>query len=207
MTKDTPPPARQIWRQTYDRGLSDADVTARTAAIYAASIDPWHLSREQSRFADTNGIIERRFGRIGAMLEIGCGEGYQSAWLARLCDHLTGLDISEDALARARALLPSGRFLLSGLPDIPLPASTPRFDLAVACEVLYFAPDMTAAIARMRDLAPRGLVTGLERKWRRFGAAVDGLPNLAIDRIADADNTWLVATWQEQSLGQPKRTA
>jgi hypothetical protein len=72
-----------------------------------------------------------------------------------------------------------------------------RFDLAVACEVLYFAPDMRIAIERMRALAPRGVVTGLERKWRRFGAAVGDLPGLAIDRIESPENVWLVATWAE----------
>lgn len=193
--KSLPRPARQIWTDSYARGLSDAEVTKRTADIYASSVDPWHLSTEQQRFAETNAAIARRFGRVGRMLEIGCGEGYQTRWLAQLCDHLTGTDISDAALDRARALVPDAAFVISAIPDLPLPAATARFDLAVACEVLYFAPDMRAAIDRMRQLAPRGLVTGLERKWKRFGQAVEGLPGLAIDRITSPGNVWLVATW------------
>lgn len=192
-------PPRQIWSKTYDAGMSEADVRQRTADIYAAHVDPWHLAREQERFSQTNAVIERRFGRVVTMLEIGCGEGYQTVWLARLCDRIVGTDISEDALARARALVPAGTFTLSPLPELPLPAGLPALDLAVACEVLYFATDIGAAVTRMRALAPRGLVTGLERKWKRIGAAVNGLPGLAIERIVTAENTWLVATWDETS--------
>jgi len=198
MAQSPPPrPARQIWSESYAKGLSDDEVTQRTVDIYAGSVDPWHLSTEQHRFAETAGIIARRFGRVGRLLEIGCGEGYQSAWLARHCEHLTGTDISEEALERARKLVPEATFLISAVPSLPMPRDVARFDLAVACEVLYFAPDMRIAVERMRALAPRGLVTGLERKWKRFGTAVAGLPGLAIDRIESPENVWLVASWGE----------
>jgi SAM-dependent methyltransferase len=201
-SKDDPPKtpaARRRWREDYAGAASSEDKAAQTAAVYAAHVDPWHLSREQARFAATNAIAEARFGKVESLLEIGCGEGYQTVWLARICERLVGADISADALGRARALVPSATFVLTGLPALRLPSPLAAFDLAVACEVLYYADDIGAAIRRMREIAPRGLVTALASKWRRFGPAVEGLPNLAHDQIEADGQVWRVVTWSEPS--------
>ena len=193
------PAARRRWSSDVDRAQSAAHKIAQTAAVYAAHVDPWHLSREHARFAATNRIAEARFGRVGRLLEIGCGEGYQSVWLARLADRLVGVDISPDALARAAALVPGARFLIASLPALELPEGTAPFDLVAACEVLYVADDIGVAIRRMRELAPRGLVTAMASKWRRFGPAVEGLPGLVHDRIEADGHVWRVVTWSETS--------
>jgi SAM-dependent methyltransferase len=182
----------------YGRGLTAAETDARTLALYREHEDPWNLATEDYRFAETNRLIARRFGRVRRLLEIGAGEGHQTRWLVRAADDVTGVDISDAALDRARAKVPEADFRISCLPELRLPDAGP-FDLAVACEVLYFADDIPAAVDRMRQLAPRGLVTGLEKKWRRFAPAVADLPNLQMAGIAEADTTWLVATWDESA--------
>lgn len=196
-TKPAAPAARRLWRADVDRALTAAERIAQTAAVYAAQADPWQLSREHARFAATNAIIASRFGRVGRLIEIGCGEGYQSAWLAQLCAHLVGVDISEAALERARRLVPTATFLISPMPELPLPPEQARFDLAVACEVLYESDDIGATIARMRGLAPRGLVTGLASKWRRFGPAIADLPGLAEDGFEADGHSYRVVSWSE----------
>ena len=42
-------------------------------------------------------------------LEIGCGTGKNSVWLIEQCDHLTGADLSEEMLAKARQKINSDK--------------------------------------------------------------------------------------------------
>ena len=183
----------------YGRGLSAAESDARTVALYEQHEDPWNLATEDYRFAETNRLIAERFNRVNRLLEIGAGEGHQTRWLTRIADHVTGVDLSPAALERARQKAPEATLAEARLPELDLPADVVPFDLAVACEVLYFADDIGQAVTRMRALAPRGLVSGLEKKWRRFGPAVADLPGLQMDRIVEGDTVWLVAIWDEST--------
>jgi SAM-dependent methyltransferase len=181
----------------YGRGLTAAETDAKTVALYEQHEDPWNLATEDYRFAETNRLITVQFGRVGRLLEIGAGEGHQTRWLTRVADHVTGVDLSTAALERARVKAPAR------LPELELPEDIAPFDLVIACEVLYFADDIGQAVTRMRQLAPRGLISGLEAKWRRFGPAVANLPALRMERIVEADTVWLVAMWDESSDAMP----
>ena len=66
--------------------------------------------REQSRFIQTNALIEARIGRVETILELGSGEGHQSEHLSRLCRRLDGVDVSARAVQRAQEKLPNCRF-------------------------------------------------------------------------------------------------
>jgi SAM-dependent methyltransferase len=200
----------------YGRGLTAAESDARTVSLYEQHEDPWNLVTEDYRFAETNRLINGRFGHVGRLLEIGAGEGHQTRWLTRVADHVTGVDLSPAALERARMKAPEAKFVEARLPELELPADVLQavqssqaapFDIAVACEVLYFADDIGQVVSRMRQLAPRGVVTGLEAKWRRFGPAVADLPALQMERIVEADTVWLVAMWDESSNITPKLSA
>jgi SAM-dependent methyltransferase len=194
----TSPEERKLWQDAY-AGAGDAEaIRRRTIDLYAAGEDPWQIAGEIGRFEATNQAILARFGRVGHLLEIGCGEGYQTAYLARVGTRVTGCDISGDALERARQRVPAARFHVAAVPQLALPAEAGPYDLAVACEVLYFADDIGAAIARMRALAPMGLLSALERKWRRFAVALAGVPAVEITRHAEAQNCWLIATWDDR---------
>jgi SAM-dependent methyltransferase len=184
----------------YGPGLTAAETCARTIALYEQHEDPWNLVTEDYRFAETNRLIASRFGRVGRLLEIGAGEGHQTRWLTRIADHVTGVDLSPAALERARMKAPDATFAEARLPELDLSAAAP-FDLTIACEVLYFASDISQAVSRMRELAPRGLVSAVAEEWNRFGLAVAGLPALQVDRIVDGDSVWLVAHWDESKLG------
>ena len=50
-------------------------------------------------------------------LEIGCGTGKNSVWLVEQCDHLTGIDLSEEMLAKAKARINNAKAALK-LADI-----------------------------------------------------------------------------------------
>ena len=115
--------------------------------------DPFSYSREPyelQRFAAMDDALGPQ--RLGEVLECGCAEGHFTERLARRADRLTALDISPIALARARARVPSARFLEADLLTWPGPESP--VDTLVVSEVLYYldrpgvAPEFAALFPR-----------------------------------------------------------
>ena len=97
-----------------------------------------------------------------SLLEIGCGVGAQLCFLSRRYPHLhvTGVDISESQIKRARLLLakelPEGQLELHISRGDELPFADGSFDAVYICFVLEHVPDPTAVIRE----AKRVLVNG-----------------------------------------------
>ncbi|MFD0441267.1 class I SAM-dependent methyltransferase [Streptomyces chartreusis] len=104
-----------------------------------------------------------RAGRLGAVLDIGCGRGTSSAVLASLLhpERVVGLDAAPALIDQARERtrhLPGVQvsFLQGDFHQLPLP--TASCDLAVAAFCLYHSPRPQTVIAEInRVLAPGGL--------------------------------------------------
>ena len=128
---------RRLWMKYALRGVGGNDNHARLDLAYRMP-DPWNMDSpmERARFEATNGVIEQAFGRVGSVLEIGCGEGHQTQYLARLSDEQYGLDVSPAAIERARVRLPQAHFAAVDLFQQPWGEERQRFDLVTACEVL-----------------------------------------------------------------------
>lgn len=133
--------------------------------LYARDPDPWgfHTSPyERDKYAATLAALPP--GRFAAGFEVGCSIGVLTRQLARRCDSLLSVDVSEQALAAAREHC-AGLEVGSGYVDIcrlRVPAEWPsgRFDLIVLSEVLYFlGPEDLAATARLAaaSLTPGGV--------------------------------------------------
>jgi SAM-dependent methyltransferase len=90
-----------------------------------------------------------------ALLDVGCGYGHL---LERFRDlyELHGVELSEHAAARARALLPRAHVLRADL-QRGLPFRE-RFDVVLAINVVEHLPDPRSGVAALRDaLVPGGL--------------------------------------------------
>jgi cyclopropane fatty-acyl-phospholipid synthase-like methyltransferase len=109
----------------------------RTAAEFNAfysAPDPWSLERA--------GFRDRVFRRLLSnvirgrdVLELGCGEGHLTQALFSGAKTVTGIDISELAIARARTRkLPNARFEAGDF----LSASFEGFDVIAALECVYY---------------------------------------------------------------------
>ena len=103
--------------------------------------DPWELETsnwEQERYARLLAILDRpRYGRV---LEIGCGAGTFTRRLAGLADKVLALDVSSEAIARARAAqsdLKQVEFRVGNIMDYNLRGEEP-WDLIVMSETVYF---------------------------------------------------------------------
>ena len=94
------------------------------------------------------------------VLDIACGEGYGSALLARDAQHVTGVDVSEAAVAHARAAyaaVGNAAFLQGSCEAIPLADAS--VDVVVSFETLEHIAAQEAFVDEIaRVLAPSGVV-------------------------------------------------
>lgn len=188
---------RRLWMKYALRGVGGSDNHARLDLAYAVE-DPWNMEStlERARFEQTNAVIERAFGRVGSVLELGCGEGHQTEWLARISERQYGVDVSPQAIARAKLRVPGAEFAATDVFGQPWGDEPGRFDLVTACEVLYYLSDPAATLARMRALGRNGLVTFFAPACGRVGPHLDAIPGLHKDWIYQGGTAWLVAWWR-----------
>lgn len=188
---------RRTWMKYAMRGVGGADDHARLELAYRMG-DPWNMESglEQARFLATNVLVERSFGRVRTLLEIGCGEGHQTQFLCRLADHVHAIDVSPTAIDRARARVPAAHFAATDIDGQPWGGQRGSFDLVVACEVLYYIKDIPATLARMNHLGRACLVTFFVPALGRVGPHLDAIPGLRKDWIQHQGVTWLACWWR-----------
>ncbi len=188
---------RRSWMKFALRGVSGNDNFDRLDLAYTVE-DPWNMDSptEQARFEATNRIIEREFGRVDSLLELGCGEGHQSARLAGLATRTYGLDVSAKAIERARQRMPQAQFAAADIFHQPWAGEIERFDLVTAFEVLYYLGDVEATLARMSQLGRACVVTIFAPAARRVGPHLERIPGLRKDWIWHGGTVWLVAWWR-----------
>ncbi|WP_201986126.1 class I SAM-dependent DNA methyltransferase [Hymenobacter rubidus] len=127
--------------------------------VYQANRDPWGFETspyEREKYATTLAALPRP--QYSEAFEIGCSLGVLTAQLAPRCGHLLAVDVSEAALAQARARC-------AALPQVEIkqlrvPEEFPdqSFDLILLSEVgYYWAP---ADLSRAADLLINNLVPG-----------------------------------------------
>ncbi len=127
--------------------------------VYGASADPWGFETspyEHAKYAASLAALPRP--HYSKAFEIGCSLGVFTAQLALRCGQLLGVDVSEEALARARqrcADLPQVTLQRLRVPD-EFPAAA--FDLVTVCEVGYYW-NLTD-LARAADLIAGALPVG-----------------------------------------------
>lgn len=168
------PALHPAYLRTFDRDVEPYVVHPRAGAApatlapayfdatYARRDDPWGFTdrwyEERKRALTLASLPDARY-RLG--LEVGCSIGVLTAELAGRCDALTGTDVADAALARARervAATPGARDValvrgaLGGTGDDALPAGP--FDLVVLSEVGYYL-DAAALDRALADLLAR----------------------------------------------------
>lgn len=90
------------------------------------------------------------------VLDLGCGEGWFCAELARAGAHAIGVDVASEPLRRGRARW-SDLDLRLVEPDAPLPFADAQFDAVWAGEVIEHVADTAAWLSEVRRvLRPRG---------------------------------------------------
>lgn len=104
-------------------------------------------------------LLEQMLGTLapaGSLLEVGCGTGYFSRWLAGQGWRVSGLDISAAMLAQAKGDL---ALVLGEALSLPFPDRA--FDVVAIITALEFLPDPEEALSEAWRVARRGLLLGV----------------------------------------------
>jgi hypothetical protein len=196
------PALKRQWTRIPLRGVHFSDRYDRLELLYRVR-DPWQMESEKQsfRFQETNRLIEQRFGRVATLLEVGAGEGHQSAHLLRVCDQLFGIDVSRRALARARRRCPGAVFAAADVGDVAQVLPTLQFDLVVACEVLYYISDVAGTLKRLSELGRACLVSYYDEPADRLDPYVLAVPGVESEVIRHGESAWRVAWWRNEFDG------
>jgi malonyl-CoA O-methyltransferase len=92
-----------------------------------------------------------------AVLELGCGTGLNTEWLAASAGEVLALDFSDGMMAQARRRAPQATFVQHDI-SLPLPAADGSFDVVVETLVLEHLARLDALFAEIRRvLRPGGV--------------------------------------------------
>jgi len=135
--------------------------------------DGWARDGRAEGMERGHGVAARRafdlleLPREGWYLDVGCGNGYTVRWAAEAARDgwAVGIDLSPAMVERARTAsrgFPNIEFQVAAFPDSTLPHGC--FDAVLSMEVVYYLPDLDAALGEIaRLLVPGG----------RFACVVD----------------------------------
>lgn len=144
----------------------------------ASRYEAWYATL-RGRWADTaeRALLDHLlapFGGARSALEVGCGTGHFTRWLASRVGHVVGLDRAPSMLARARQSLPRSPLIQSDAHRLPL--RNRSVDLVVFVTTLEFVERPALALAEAVRVARRGVLVvalnrwslgGLSRRWGR----------------------------------------
>ncbi|GAA1732839.1 class I SAM-dependent methyltransferase [Streptomyces yatensis] len=101
-----------VVRESYDRVADNYAHMALTTGVGDIRRHPW-LKASIDAFADT-------VGDLGPVLDVGCGPGMVTAYLAERGLDVSGVDLSPRMIENARRLHPQCRFSVSSVTDLDL---------------------------------------------------------------------------------------
>jgi SAM-dependent methyltransferase len=131
---------------------------------------PGILALHLARYA-----FSERWCRGGEVLDLGCGAGYGSSHLAHVARRVVGGDISEDAIAYARANYSAPNVDFVVLDATKLPFEDASFDVVCSFETIEHLPERNAYLS------------GVARVLRDDGVFIVSTPR--VDRtVEDPDN-------------------
>jgi SAM-dependent methyltransferase len=92
------------------------------------------------------------------VLDFGCGSGYGSAEIAEAAAHVTGVDVSDDAIEYASEHFARDNLAFRTIdPDAPLPFADGSFDTVLSFQVIEHVPDAARYLSEIRRvLVPGG---------------------------------------------------
>jgi len=161
--------AHEARRGRDEREVRDRAPVEHFERLARESEDPWDYATsdyEQAKYRLTLAYLPARTGRT---LELGCSVGVFTAMLAARASHLTAVDFSPTALARARERVAAAGARNVDLLERKLPEGTPDgpFETIVCAEVLYYwSADLVVEGLRRIEaaLAPGGTLLAVH--WR-----------------------------------------
>lgn len=127
-----------------DYVIKDGRFVGKFEEMYRDFDDPWHQIEEAGISYSKHDTIHtvRRFG-LKKIIEVGCGLGYFTKKLSDCCEgaEFMGLDISETAIAKAKAMFPTLKFTVGGVSKLDKIFELADYDGIIFSEILWYILD------------------------------------------------------------------
>lgn len=188
---------KDIWMKFWMKNVLYGDKYGRFEKAYKVQ-NPWKMDShvEQYRFEQLNRIIDDEIGGVENLLEVGCGEGHHTEYLHKVCNNLYGFDVSQLAVKRALERCPRATLTENDLFSYEPPAGIQKFDLAIACEVLYYIKDVPAALKKLEDLAHNCLLSYYRAGMHSLDEYIDNIPQMNRQIIEFGEKKWDIIWWK-----------
>jgi SAM-dependent methyltransferase len=148
------------------------------------------------------GQLLDRFPDARSVLEVGCGTGHFTRWLAERGLDAVGVDISERMLEEARRR--GGPRYLHG-DALSLPFADRSIDVTALITTLEFLPDPPRALAEAVRVARQGVLLGVLNRWSLLALRYR-LSGKAMWRSARFFGPWELARMARDAAGRRTRT-
>lgn len=173
MQKRTPEQIREIVRTAYNRVSTTYRPPRRTT--------DW-FDHDEEGYRRWLQPVFAEVPRGGRVLDLGCGTGIPAARLLSLQFAVTGVDLSDVMVRRARRAVPDARFIRADLATVRFPPES--FDAVIAFYSLFHLPrdQHRSILARIHEwLRPKrwfigivghGAYEGVGRNWLKRGVTM-----------------------------------
>lgn len=188
---------RKLWARIWLRRSQFSGRYGQLKALYAID-DPWNLSsgKERERHLRMNTLIAEVAPGCGWLLELGAGEGFQTQHLQAVSRRVVGLEISDQAVKRARVRCPDVEFIVGPAEDAASLLAGRRFDVITAFEVLYYAPDIASMLASLQTMTPVIVVTNYMDLAQKMGSLFEGPGWERREDLTLEGVTWRIDVWR-----------
>lgn len=145
--------------------------------LYCKRPDPWGLAHSPLAHQRYLRAIEALapFTPCGSILDVGCGEGHFTQYLAAMAPTVVAIDVSPSAITRASNRVAGVRFECAGLHDYQ-PAVA--FDVVTAVEMLYYVMPVASALDRLLKFGRTIVVTYSTKHRAQIEPVVTTHPHL-----------------------------
>jgi SAM-dependent methyltransferase len=109
----------------------------------------WFVGRRKILFE----ITKRKIGKVGQVLDIGCGTGVNAKWLGELGEEVYGVEMSDEVIELAKKRTPNLKVIKGEFPNIEI---SERFDLITLFDVLEHFEDDSDALKKIGALLNPG---------------------------------------------------
>lgn len=177
----------------------------RLSMLYSIK-DPWNMASagERHRFAETACMLTDIAPKFESILELGSGEGHQSEFLLQLTDRYLGLELSEKAVQRARQRCPGASFTSGCVEEAGALTQQAAFELTTACEVLYYIPNVGAALADLITRTRYLFVSNYLERAKALRPQFVGPGWRSLPNISHGSTIWECALWSRDEAGKTR---
>jgi SAM-dependent methyltransferase len=96
--------------------IKDGKLVGKFDEMYGLFDDPWEQStREEYSHEKTLGLSIIKKNKFKNVIELGCGHGHYTNKIKNLSNISTGVDISQNAISKAKNLYPECNFIVSDI--------------------------------------------------------------------------------------------